>query len=62
MTPGARVDYELHKINEVAGRLVLMVIKKKLWRSTLEAVADQLESSAKEIRKILSETDTRRDE
>lgn len=62
MSPGSRVDFELRKIHEVCGRLLLMVIKKKLWRSTLEMAASQLEESARVIRDVLKETDPRRDE
>lgn len=56
MSPGARVDFELSNIHRVSGRLLLMVIKKKLWRSTLEEVASQLEESARVIRDVLNET------
>lgn len=56
MTPGARVDFELSSIHRICGRLVLMVIKKKLWRSTLIDAAEQLEESARVLRDVANET------
>ena len=53
MSPGARVDRELTRIHQVSGRLSLMLIKKKLWKQTLEYAASELEESARVIREVL---------
>jgi hypothetical protein len=59
MSAGSRVDYELTNINRVAGNLVLMVIRKKLWRSTIEEAATQLEESARVLRDVIASRPSR---
>lgn len=58
MNAGQIVDEALTLANRSAGRLGMMVMKKKLTRNLLEESASDLEDAARLIRSVLSKSES----